>query len=86
MLVDQHAHQLGDYERGMRVVDVNGDLVGQVVKGFILRKMVVENILQRRTDEEILLRQPQQLALGVVIRRVEHLRDGLGHRVLLHSA
>lgn len=85
MLVDQHAHQLGDYERGMRVVDVNGDLVGQVVKGFILRKMVVENILQRRTDEEILLRQPQQLALGVVIRRVEHLRDGLGHRVLLHS-
>ena len=58
MLVDQHAHQLGNHERGMRVVDVNGDLVGQVVKGFILRKMVVENILQRRTDEEILLRQP----------------------------
>ena len=39
--------------------------------------MVADDALHRRADEEVLLLQAQQLALGVVVGGVEHLGDGL---------
>ena len=47
--------------------------------------MGAQNALRRRGDEEILLTDAQGLALHVVIRRVEHLGDDLGHRALLEA-
>ena len=82
VVIQQDAHQLGNAERGMRVVDVDGNLVGEICQRAVHREVVAEDALYRRTDEEVLLLQAQQLALGVVVGGVEHLGDGLRLRAL----
>ena len=69
----------------MGVVYMDGDLVGEVVKGMIYLKVVIDYILERCAYEEILLAQAEQLAFGVVVGRVEHLGNGFGKGVFLDS-
>ena len=78
IIVHQNAHQLGNAERGMRVVDVNGDLLVQIVQTSVDRHVVADDALHRGRHQEILLRQAQKLALGVVVGGIEHLGDDLG--------
>ena len=62
----------------MGIVDVDDRLVGQVIEGGVGPQVDLDDVLQRRRNEEVLLFQPQALALDVVVRRIEDLGDGLG--------
>jgi len=86
MLVDQQTHQLRHAERRVGVVDMDGDLVGQIFIGAIFFIVALEDGLQRGRNQQILLLQAQTLALNVVVGRVEHLGDRLGHGVALERA
>ena len=62
-----------------------GTKLGKVAHRAVARAVGAQDALRRRGDEEILLADAQGLALDVVVRRVEHLRDDLGHRALLET-
>ena len=86
VVVHQYAHQLGDGDGGMGVVDVDGHLVGEDmpviavgVDEFLHRE------LYRGGGEEILLLQAQLLALVAVVVGIEDLGDDLGQLALLHG-
>ena len=85
VVIEQQAHELGDDERRVRVVDLDDVVLGKVAHRAVARAMGAQDALRRRGDEEILLADAQGLALDVVVRRVEHLRDDLGHRALLET-
>ena len=46
VIVAQQAHQLGDADRRVRVVEVDGDLIGEVVEVAVFLKMVEQDVLQ----------------------------------------
>ena len=87
VLVDEDAHQLGDAEDGMGVVQLDRDLPRQVLE--VARPEFQEapqDVLQRRGHEEVLLLEPQFPARALVVGRVEHLRDVLALRLVLYGA
>ena len=65
MLVDQKAHQLRDRHGRMRVVELHGGMIGQIVERAELVEMPPDQVLQRRRGEEKLLAEPQLLAFHV---------------------
>ena len=69
----------------MRVIDLDDVVLGKVAHRAVARAVGAQDALRRRRDEEILLADAQGLALDVVVRRVEHLCDDLGHRALLQT-
>ena len=54
-LVKQNTHQLRNGKRGMRVVDVNGVLLGKVCHGGEVAQMTLDDVLNRSGNKEILL-------------------------------
>ena len=83
VLVDQPVHQFGNRQHRVSVVEVNGDLVRQVVEGFMHQPMAVEDVLHRGRHQEILLPQPQLAPGGGRVVRIQHARHVL--RVVLSS-
>ena len=77
VIVAQQAHQFGDTDCRVRVVEVNGNLVGQVVEVSVFFEMVEEYVLQRGGDEEVFLPQTQFATGRGAVVRVEHPRDVL---------
>ncbi len=77
-VVQQHPHQLRDGQGGVGVVDVDGVLLGKVVHGAVGGHVAAEDIPHCGGGQEVLLPQPEQLALGMVVVGVQHLADGLG--------
>ena len=75
--VDQEPHQLGDRDRRMRVVQLDRHVVGERRELAVLRLVPAQQVLQRRRREEVLLPQPQLVAGGRFVARVEHPRDRL---------
>ena len=74
MQIDQDAHQLGDRDRRMRVVQLDRDLVGQNTDVAILLAHVPRDEIQERGGgEEIFLAQTQLLARRRLVARVKHL-------------
>ena len=71
-------HQFGDRDRRMGVVELDGGMVGQRVERAVFVEMAADEVLQRGGGEEILLPQPQFLALGRGVVGIEHARDRLG--------
>ena len=66
--VDQQPHQFRNCNGGMRVIEVNGDLVGQLLDARLRLEIPAQQILQRRADKEVFLTQPQLLAgVGAVV-------------------
>ncbi len=84
-LVDQHAHELGHRDDRVRVVELEDHAVGQLREVEAVREHVVEEVGDRRCDEEVLLLQAQLLALRRGVLGVEHLRDVLGERLCAHG-
>ena len=82
--VEENAHHFGNAERRMRVVDMDGHLVRNVIQFLVVAEIPLHNVLNGRGHQEILLAEPQHFAFGMVVRRVEDLADGLGHGLLLH--
>ncbi len=71
MLINQQAHELGNGDCRMRVIQLNGGLFGKVQHAAILADMAPEKILQRCRGEEIFLAQAQFLASRGGVRRIQ---------------
>ena len=81
-VVKHYPHQLGDSECGVSVVDVDSDLLVQVVKGAVNVHVLVYDVADGGSAQEVLLSESEALALGVIVVRIEHLCNGLRHDVL----
>ena len=77
LLIDEDAHELRDAERGMRVVDVDGDFLREVVQVHARLLEMAHDALHAGRDEEILLDEAHAAAVVRAVIRVEVLRDGL---------
>ena len=84
--IDQDAHQLGDGDGGMRVVQLDRRLVGQRADVAVLADVPPHQILQRSGGEEVLLPQPQFLPGRRVVAWIQHLRDRVRARARLQCA
>ena len=67
----------------MSIVHVDRHKIGKVIQRRIITQMVANDGLHGRRHEEVLLLQTEHLAFHVVIRRIKHLGDGLGKRLVL---
>jgi hypothetical protein len=85
-LVNEDARELDDGDGGVRVVELHGDLVREVLP-VVGRVAVVaaDDVAQRAGDEEILLHEAQLLAVLGLVVRIKHLRDGLADGLLAHG-
>ena len=84
--VDQHAHQLGDGDGGVGVVELHRHLVGERVEGVVLLLVGAEDVGDGAGHEEVLLLEAQLLALGGVVLGVQHLGDAFGDGAALDGA
>ena len=82
-VVDEDAHQLRDHQRRVGVVDLDDVLLVEVLQGAVGLDVPAGDGLQGGRHEEILLLQPQGLALVVVVLGIEDGADGVGHGPLL---
>ena len=73
--VHEHAHQLGDGERRMGVVQLDRHLLRQFREALIELAEAEQNVIQRGADEEVLLLEPQFLAEHRAVARIQHLRQ-----------
>ncbi len=78
LLVDEDPHELRDRDDGVGVVELEDDPVGELVQVEVLRQHLVDEVVQRAGHEEVLLLEPQLLALWRRVLRVEDHRDLLG--------
>ena len=72
VLVHEYAHELGYDERGVRVVDVYYVVLGEAAHVAPDAAVVADDVLRRGGDEEVLLLEPEGLALNMVVSRVQH--------------
>ena len=80
--VDQNAHQLGDRDCGMGVVELDGGVISERADVLVLLDVAANEVKQGSGSKEILLPQAQFLAGGRGVTWIEHLGDRLGpHRV-----
>ncbi len=82
--VDEQAHQFGDRDRRMGVVQLHREFLVEARQRQVLGAHDAEHVLQRTRHEEVLLLEPQLLALQRLIVGIEDLRDVLGHRLAVH--
>ena len=64
-VIDQNPHQFRHGQRGMRVVELNGDLVRQGLPIVIVPAEAHDDVGQRAGDEEVFLHEAQSLAPSV---------------------
>jgi len=84
-LIQQDAHHLGDGQGGVGIVQLDGHLVGQVLQGGVAGQVVLHDVADGGSRQEVLLAQAQDLALHMVVVGVQHLGDELGVGVLAHG-
>ena len=77
-VVHQDAHQLRDGKGGVGIIELDGIELGKVIHGAVALHVGAGDLRKGGADKEILLAQPQLLALLVVIVGVEDLADGFG--------
>ena len=70
--VAKQAHQLGDADRRVRIVEVDRDLIGQIVQGTVLFEVMEDDVLQRGRNEEIFLTQTQFASGRRTVVRIQH--------------
>ena len=68
----------------MGVVQLHEDFVGEDLPGIAVRLEPPQDVLDGAGDEEVLLLEPEFLALEYVIVRVKHLGEVLGQDLVLH--
>ena len=64
VFVHEQAHQLGDRDRRMRVVELHGELLVEALDRDLLPAHDAQHVLQRAGHEEVLLLEAQLLAAG----------------------
>ena len=85
-VVHQDAHQLRDGQGGVGIVDMDRVELRKIFHGAVALHVGAGDLRQRSAHQEILLPQPQLLALLVVIVGVQDLADGLGPGCLAEGA
>ena len=80
--IDQDAHQLGDGEARMGIVELHRGLLRQPTQLAVGGKMALDQVLQRRRDEEIFLAQPQLAPGRALVVRIQELADRFGAGLL----
>ena len=78
VLIHEHPHQLRDGDDGVGVVELEDHALVQPPQVEVARQHVVDEVVDGRGDEEVLLLQPQPLARRGRVLGVEDLGDGLG--------
>jgi len=86
VIVDQQAQQLGDGDGRMRVVQLDGGVVGQSLERAEFAQVTRHQILQGGRREEELLPQPQLLSGFGIIAGIEHAADRFGTYPVAQSA
>ncbi|MNM92764.1 hypothetical protein D3C81_1051080 [compost metagenome] len=86
MVVDQQPHQLGNAHRRVGVVQLYRELLVEARDRQALGGEQAQHVLQRAGHEEVLLLQPQLLALLGFVIGVEHLGKVLRRHFLVHRA
>ena len=80
--VDQNAHELGDGDRRMGVVELDCGVLADRAHVLVLLDVAADEVEKRRGGEKILLPEAQLLAGRGGVARIENLRDRFGaHRV-----
>ena len=73
LLVDEQAHELDDSDGGVRVVELDGDFVGEICPRVARRpEMPPDEITQGTGDKKILLHEAQLFAVFGLVVRVEN--------------
>jgi hypothetical protein len=84
VLVHERAHQFGHGECRMRVIELNGVVLAELVDAATVGKMAPENIAHGACHEEVLLYEAQLPARRTRVRWVEHFRNGFRRHLLRH--
>ncbi len=84
-LVDEDAHQLRHRERGMGVVQLDGDLVREGVEAPVIALVARDDVPERAGDQEVFLDETQLVTGRDGVGRIEHLGDGLRRDLLFHG-
>jgi len=77
VLVDEQAHQLGHADGRVRVIEVDGHLVGQIGEPAVLGQVAGQDVLDAGAGEEVFLAQAQFAPGGCAVVGVEHPTDVL---------
>ena len=84
VFVDEHPHQLGDGQRRMRVIHLNGHLRREVIEGIVRLTIALHDVANGAGHQEVLLQQAQLAARLIGIRRIEDLGNRFGVDLVLH--
>ena len=79
LFIDQQAHQFGDCNGRMGIVELDRKLLVKARQRLTLGPHDAQHVLQGARHKEVLLLQSQFFALNLLIVRIEHLRDVLGN-------
>lgn len=86
MFVDQQAHELGDRNRRVRVVQLNRPLLVKSGQGTTQFQVNPQHVLKGAADEKILLLESKHLPLHHIVIRIEHLGEVLRFHLGLDRA
>ena len=75
IIINEHAHQLGNCYSRMGIINLDADLVSKAVQVIMSLHVVAHDALHAGRYKEILLNQAQPLALVGAILRIEELSD-----------
>ena len=84
VFINQDAHQFRNGDRGMGVVELDGNMLGQIQQRVVNVQVSAQQILQRSRDKEKLLAQAQLLPGLVAVCRIQHTGDAFGTHHLGH--
>lgn len=86
VLVHQQAHQLGDADGRMGVVELDGEFLVEPPHRHAVGRQQAQHVPQRARHEEVLLLEAQFLALLRFVIGVKHLGQVLRGHLLAHRA
>ena len=81
-VIQQNPHQFRNGEGRVGVVDVDGNLFVQVIQCAVYAHVVVYDVTDGSSTQEVLLTQTQGLSFEVVVVRIQNLRNCICHGVL----
>ena len=79
MHIDGKTHKFRNRNRRVRIVELNYVVGIKLTPVIMLTKVAADDILQRTTDEEVLLHETQLFTIFCVVVRIKHLGDRLSH-------
>src|SRR5262245_38116280 len=85
-LIEQNPHQLGDGQRGVRVVELDGDFLGERAAIAVAAPKAAHEICEGTGDEKVFLYEAQALAHARGIVGIENPGYGFGRQPLGHRA